>query len=78
MRYRRAFTAGGCYFFTVVTGQRKPIFAEKSAIALLREAFRHVKDRYPFHVDAIVIPPDHLYVVWTLPTEDSRIEVSES
>lgn len=71
MRYRRAFIAGGCYFFTVVTEQRRAIFAEEEAIALLREAFQHVKDRYPFHIDAIVILPDHLHAVWTLPIDDA-------
>ncbi len=28
---------------------------------------RSVKQRHPFHIDAMVILPDHLHCVWTLP-----------
>jgi len=38
---------------------------------LLREAFKSVMDRHPFRIDAIVILPDHLHCIWTLPEGDS-------
>jgi len=36
----------------------------------LREAFRVVKEAHPFKIDAIVILPDHLHTIWTLPDGD--------
>jgi putative transposase len=71
MRYRRAFTPGGCWFFTVVTEQRRPILASPEAVGVLREAFRAVRDKRPFHVEAMVVLPDHLHCIWTLPPDDA-------
>ncbi len=39
-------------------------------IDLLREAFRKVKKAHLFHIDAIVILPEHLHCVLTLPEGD--------
>ena len=69
--YRRALVPGGTFFFTVVTHQRRPVFAEPLARQLLRVAFREVKAKRPFHVDAIVLLPDHLHCVWSLPLGDA-------
>jgi len=75
MRYRRAFIPGGTFFFTQVTEQRRPLLAEQPAIDCLREAFRAVKTKRPFQIDAIVILPDHLHCVWTLPEGDTDFAV---
>ncbi|EXJ13935.1 hypothetical protein D779_3135 [Imhoffiella purpurea] len=75
MRYRRAFIPGGTFFFTLVTEQRRPLLAEQPAIDCLREAFRAVKTKRPFQIDAIVILPDHLHCVWTLPEGDTDFAV---
>jgi putative transposase len=40
-------------------------------VALLRDAFRKTRGERPFVIDAIVILPDHLHVVMTLPPGDS-------
>ena len=40
-------------------------------VASLRSAFKYVRTRHSFTVDAIVILPDHLHAVWTLPPDDS-------
>lgn len=56
--YRRAHVSGGCYFFTVVTGGRKPLFAEDRNVEGLRECFRRAMALNPFAIDAIVILPD--------------------
>jgi putative transposase len=40
-------------------------------IDLLRAAFRRVRARYPFAIEAAVISPDHLHVIWTLPDGDA-------
>lgn len=39
-------------------------------IDLLRECIKTVKDRHPFKIDAIVILPDHIHTIWTLPEND--------
>ena len=71
MRYRRTFQPGGSFFFTVVTAHRRPIFACADAVALLRQAFRVVRKARPFDIDAIVVLPDHLHCIWTLPDGDA-------
>ena len=68
--YRRWRVAGGTYFFTVVTLGRRPILMDATARRSLREAFRIVRSRRPFCVDAIVLLPDHLHAIWTLPPGD--------
>jgi putative transposase len=35
------------------------------------QAFRYLKQRHPFHIDAIVVLPDHLHCIWTLPDDDA-------
>jgi putative transposase len=72
MRYRRAFVPGGSYFFTVVTHQRHKLFTCDVSIDLLRHAFRKVMKKYPFSIDAIVILPDHIHCIWTLPPGDAN------
>jgi putative transposase len=69
--YRRAFAPGGCYFFTVVTHRRRPLFAGDARVGLLREAFAWTWARRPFRIDAVVVLPDHLHCLWTLPADDA-------
>ena len=40
-------------------------------IDLLREAFTHVKKSHPYKMDAVVILPEHLHCILTLPDGDS-------
>ena len=69
--YIRLFQPGGCYFFTVVTGKRAPHFSDDVTVERLKQAFRHVIIKHPFTIDAIVVMPDHLHAVWSLPDGDS-------
>ena len=69
--YRRARTAGGTYFFTVVTEGRQPIFTIPAARAALRDAIEQVRRQYPFVIDAWVLLPEHIHCLWTLPEGDS-------
>ncbi len=69
MRYRRAEVAGGTYFFTVNLAERKRTLLVDH-VDWLREVLRDVKRRHPFHIDAMVILPDHLHALWTLPVDD--------
>ncbi len=67
--YRRHFVKGGCYFFTVALADRRLSLLTEH-IDLLRDSFRHTQQRHPFHINAIVILPEHLHCIWTLPEND--------
>ena len=69
--YRRMRTAGGTWFFTVVTANRRRILASQRAIAVLRESVAEVRSSLPFTVDAWVVMPDHLHAIWSLPEGDA-------
>jgi putative transposase len=71
MEYRRSRVPGATYFFTVVTYQRQPLFGELDNVELLREVFREVKATLPFEIEAMVVLPDHLHCLWTLPEGDA-------
>jgi putative transposase len=68
--YRRNFVPGGTFFFTVtLTDRRSSVLVEY--VDELRMAFRVTRNERPFSVDAIVILPEHLHAMLTLPPEDS-------
>ena len=71
MQYRRALVPGGSFFFTLVTAERAPLFADKANITVLRSAFRRVRSQRPFVLKAMVVLPDHLHCIWTLPPHDA-------
>jgi putative transposase len=68
--YRRAFVDGGCWFFTVNLQDRGSRLLVEH-IDILREAVRATRQRFPFQIDAMVVLPDHIHAVWTLPADDS-------
>jgi putative transposase len=70
VNYRRNLVPGGTYFFTVTLRDRSSRLLIEH-IGSLRAAFRTVKHRQPFRVDAIVILPEHLHTIWTLPEGDA-------
>ncbi|MDF0494401.1 hypothetical protein [Bradyrhizobium yuanmingense] len=43
------------------------IVAQTCALEALRAAFRETSQRHPFKIGTIVVLPDHLHAVWTLP-----------
>jgi len=65
-RYRRNFIRGGSFFFTVNLANRKDQLLTEH-IDLLRKAFHDVRSRHSFTINAIVVLPDHLHAIWTLP-----------
>ena len=71
MHYRRARTLGATYFFTVVTYNRQPLFNHPETVQLLRQSFHIVKQQHPFDIEAIVVLPDHLHCMWSLPAGDA-------
>ena len=74
VRYRRNFIAGGSFFFTVNLAERQQRLLIEH-VDLLRRAFREVRTRHPFSVEAIVILPDHMHAIWTLPEADCDFAV---
>src|SRR6267142_2749115 len=68
--YRRNFVPGGSYFFTVnLADRRRALLTDH--VDLLGAAFRQVRARHPFAIEAAVILPDHLHAIWTLPDGDA-------
>ena len=67
--YRRNFRDGGSYFFTANLADRRLTLLTEH-IGDLRAAFREVRARHPFTIEAAVILPDHLHAIWTLPEKD--------
>ena len=69
--YRRAFQPGGTFFFTLVTCRRARFVCDNLARALLRRAIDACRAVALFEVDALVLLPDHLHTIWTLPAGDA-------
>src|SRR6266568_1680235 len=72
--YRRAFVPGGCWFFTANLLDRSSRLLTNN-IGALRDATERTHARYPFHIDAMVILPEHIHAVWTLPPDDADFSV---
>jgi REP-associated tyrosine transposase len=65
--YRRAHTPGATWFFTVTLAERHGNRLLVDHIDRLRQTVLDVKRRHPFRIDALVVLPDHLHCLWTLP-----------
>ena len=68
--YVRAFVLGASYFFTVALLERRRELLTKH-IDVLRESFRRAREERPFRIDAMVVLPDHIHCIWTLPGTDT-------
>jgi putative transposase len=68
--YRRNFICGGSFFFTANLAERR-LGLLVDHIDLLRRAFRAVRRRHPFDIQAVVVLPDHIHAIWTLPEGDA-------
>jgi REP-associated tyrosine transposase len=60
--YRRAFTPGGCWFFTFNRLDRRRRLLTDN-IDALREATRFTQTRHPFTIDAMVVLPRYIHAV---------------
>jgi putative transposase len=69
VKYRRNHVAGGTYFFTVTLKNRRATILIDH-IEALRAAFRKTMEARPFVIDAMVVLPDHIHTIWSLPIED--------
>jgi putative transposase len=70
MRYRRDGSAGASWFFTVNLARRDSGLLV-AHVGHLRNVVRRVRQRHPFVIEAIVVLPDHVHAIWTLPEGDS-------
>lgn len=71
MNYRRVFMPGASYFFTLTLQNRQSDLLVNN-IQKLRYAFRQVIKSYPFIIDGIVILPEHMHMIITLPNGDTN------
>jgi putative transposase len=69
--YRRFRHPGGVWFFTVNLVERRGNRLLTDRIDELRAAFAEVKAKRPYDIDAVVVLPDHLHCVLTLPEDDA-------
>ncbi len=66
--YIRDKSKGGCYFFTINLYDRKSQLLIKY-IDQFRQAYKKTKQRQPFQLDAMVLLPDHIHMMITLPND---------
>jgi putative transposase len=69
-KYRRNFIPSGSFFFTVNLADRSQRLLVEN-IEALQQAFRTVKADQPFDIVAMVVLPEHLHTIWTLPPGDA-------
>ncbi|WP_416209972.1 REP-associated tyrosine transposase [Legionella sp. PATHC038] len=70
MYYRRVFRPGSTYFFTLNLKERGSNLLVQS-IHVLCKTMSPIKKRYPFEINGIVILPEHLHMMISLPKGDS-------
>jgi putative transposase len=70
VRYRRNFLPAGTFFITATLADRSSRVLVVH-IKALRTAIRSTRQRHPFGIDAIVVLPDHLHIVMSLPDGDA-------
>lgn len=68
--YRRLRIPGGTYFFTVALEDRRSDLLVRR-IHHLRSAWAATLLEAPFRGDTVVVLPDHLHAIWTLPPGDA-------
>ena len=68
--FEQTFVAGGTYFFSVrLLDLQSDVLVRQ--VDLLRSSVRVCARRWPFAIDAAVILPSHLHMIWTLPAGDT-------
>ena len=69
--FRRYFIPGGTYFFTLKSEYNAPIFTDLESINWLKTAIEETQTELPFEIIAEVTLPDHLHMIWSLPSGDT-------
>ena len=68
--YIRPKVTGATIFFTVALAERGSDLLVRQ-VDRLRQAVRLTRAERPFVIDAMVVLPDHLHAIWTLPLGDA-------
>ncbi|WP_296426678.1 transposase [Yoonia sp.] len=72
--YIRRFVPGGTFFFTArLQDPASDLLVRK--IDLLRDATRLCQKRWPFIIDAAVVLPNAVHMIWTLPPDDAAYSI---
>ena len=66
---------GGATIFFMVTLAERGSRVLVDHIGVLREAVAVTRAERPFQIDAAVVMPDHMHMVWTLPEGDAEYSV---
>ncbi len=69
--YRRPWTLGGTFFFTVNLWRRVDNQLLVDHIDLLRESVRDVRKNHPFTIHAWVVLPEHMHCLFSLPDNEA-------
>lgn len=69
-KYTRLYVPGGTYFFTVRLADLRQDTLVRH-IGVLRDAVRITRKRLPFVIDAAVILPQELHMIWHMPDGDA-------
>ncbi len=72
--YIRDRTKGGCYFLTFNLADRKSQLLT-THIDKFRMAYTETAQRYRFHLDAMVVLPDHVHILLTLPADSDNYAI---
>lgn len=67
--YRRNRQSGATYFFTLCLNDRQGSLLT-DYIDELRQAYRKTQLKMPFITEAMVILPEHIHALWTMPIND--------
>ena len=71
VNYRRVLLPNGRFFFTVNLRNRRSTYLTDH-VDMLRDWFSEDREKYSFTIDAIVIFPEYLHTIWTLPQDDTN------
>jgi putative transposase len=63
------------YFFTLVTEGHQPILPTDFGRSCLAIAMRETLAKRPITVDAMMLLPDHMHAIWTLPENDADFSI---
>ena len=72
--YIRDNTPGATWFFTVTLRDRGS-HCLTDHIGILRACLALTKAKHPFRIDAMVVLPEHIHAVWTLPADDANFSL---
>jgi putative transposase len=73
--YKRLKIDGAVYFFTLVLNDRIGSNLLIAEFNQLKESIKKVKASYPFKLNAMVVLPDHLHMIMSLPKNDTDYSV---